>query len=101
MARRRRVRGPAEPCRTVAAESRSTVKRGRAMKTTDPLRPDKEFNMLSLKDLIEARDHYHVHLMHKENVVATAVGRYRIRSTDPWPTHRSQDGHPKEGAANP
>jgi hypothetical protein len=63
------------------------------MKTADPLRPDKEFNMLSLKDLIEARDHYHVHLMHKENVVATAVGRYRIRSTDPWPSGKPEEGH--------
>ena len=35
--------------------------------------------MLSLKDLVEARDHYHVHLIHKENVVATAVGRYLVR----------------------
>ena len=35
-----------------------------------------DFNTLSLRDLIEARDHYHVHLVHKRNVVATAVGRY-------------------------
>lgn len=46
---------------------------------------DKDFNMLSLRDLLEARDLYHVHLAHKENVVGTAVGRYLIRSADPWP----------------
>lgn len=53
---------------------------------TDYLSVDKEFNMLSLPDLLEARDFYHVHLMHKANVIATAVGRYLIRKSDPWPT---------------
>jgi hypothetical protein len=57
----------------------------------DFLAPDKQFNLLSLKDLLEARDHYHVHLMHKKNVVGTALGRYRIRVTDPWPTRE----HPR------
>ena len=37
------------------------------------------FEQLSLKDLLEARDQYHIHLMRHPNVVATAVGRYRIR----------------------
>src|SRR5215470_4013522 len=41
---------------------------------------------LSLKDLVEARDAYHVHLMEHANVVATAVGRYRIRKEDSWPS---------------
>ncbi len=26
-----------------------------------------------------------MHLMHKKNVVATAIGRYLIRVSDPWP----------------
>jgi hypothetical protein len=52
----------------------------------DYLSADKDFNQLSLKDLLDARDQYHVHLMHKQNVVATALGRYRIRKKDPWPT---------------
>ncbi len=43
------------------------------------------FASLSLKDLIEARDLFHYHLMNKENVVATALGLYRIRKDDPWP----------------
>jgi hypothetical protein len=45
--------------------------------------PKKDFSSLSLKDLLEARDAYHVHLAHLENVIATAVGRYRIREQDP------------------
>jgi len=43
------------------------------------------FNSLSIKDLVEARDLFHVHLINKKNVIATAVSRYRIRKTDPWP----------------
>ncbi len=38
-----------------------------------------DFSSLSLKDLLEARDLYHFHLMNKANVVGTAVGRYLIR----------------------
>ncbi len=40
------------------------------------------FSTLTLEDLLEARDLYHVHLTKKENVVATAIGRYRIRKKD-------------------
>ena len=56
----------------------------------DFLSADKDFNMLSLKDLLEARDFYHVHLMHKANVIATALGRYRIRKSEPWPQSSQQ-----------
>lgn len=38
-----------------------------------------EFGRLSLRDIVEARDLFHVHLMNKDNVVATAVGKYRVR----------------------
>jgi hypothetical protein len=43
------------------------------------------YSSLSLKDVIAARDHFHYHLMNKKNVVATAVGLYRIRKKDRWP----------------
>src|SRR5262249_42609103 len=49
------------------------------------------FSSLSLKDLLEARDLFHYHLMNNRNEVATAVGLYRIRKDDPWPTKT----HPK------
>jgi hypothetical protein len=52
------------------------------------LSPVFNFNDLSVSDLIEARDLFHVHLMNKKNVVATAVGRYRIRKNEPWPNQR-------------
>src|SRR5262245_24222407 len=44
---------------------------------------DVDYSSLSAPDLLQARDLYHVHLANLENVVATAIGRYRIRYTDP------------------
>src|SRR4051812_1084422 len=41
-----------------------------------------DFASLSLKDLLEARDLYHFHLINKANVVGTAVGRYLMRKND-------------------
>lgn len=46
---------------------------------------DSNFKSLSLRDLLEARDLYHYHLMNKANVVGTAVGLYLIRHSDPEP----------------
>jgi hypothetical protein len=46
--------------------------------------------MLSLRDLAAARDLYHLHLMAKQHVVGTALGRYLIRKSDPWPRGRTE-----------
>lgn len=46
----------------------------------------RSFASLSLKDLLEARDLFHYHLMNKKNVVATAIGLYRIRKRTHWPS---------------
>ena len=51
------------------------------------------FASLSLKDLVEARDLFHYHLMNKKNVVATALGLYRIRKSDPWPSKHHAAKH--------
>src|SRR4051812_36325697 len=48
-----------------------------------------KFSSLSLKDLLEARDQFHAHLVHKANVVGTAIGRYLIRKDEPIPQCRS------------
>jgi hypothetical protein len=45
--------------------------------------PTRNFKSLSVKDLLDAREAYHTHLAHLENVVATAIGPYRIRVKDP------------------
>src|ERR1700760_2371791 len=51
-----------------------------------------DFHSLGVHDLLDARDQFHVHLAHKANVFATAVGRYLIR-------HRDNDAgdRPKHG----
>ncbi len=46
---------------------------------------ENDFNLLSFDDLLKARDLYHVHLLNKKNVVATAIGRYRIRKKEEPP----------------
>ena len=40
---------------------------------------ERSVRSLSLRDVLDARDAYHVHLLHTPNVVATAVGRYLKR----------------------
>jgi hypothetical protein len=52
------------------------------------LNDDPNYPALSLMDLLRARDLYHRHLMNKKGVVATAVGKYRIRKSDSWPTDK-------------
>src|SRR6516164_7595490 len=41
-----------------------------------------DFSSLSIKDLLDAREAYHVHLAHLKEVYATAIGRYLIRKSD-------------------
>lgn len=50
------------------------------LKTADLRNHD--FSSLSIKDLLDAREAYHVHLAHLEAVYATAIGRYLIRDAD-------------------
>ncbi len=46
------------------------------------------FSALSITDLLDARDAFHVHLMHKANVVGTAIGRY-LQRRDPPPGRKT------------
>jgi hypothetical protein len=46
-----------------------------------------DFRSLGVKDLLDARDQFHVHLAHKPNVFSTAIGLYLIRETDPDSKH--------------
>ena len=51
-----------------------------------------DFSSLSVKDLLDAREAYHVHLAHLDMVFATAIGRYLIRDSDDNakdPTHHT------------
>ena len=49
--------------------------------------PERKYKLLTLKDLLDARDHYHVHLSHLNNVVGTAVGLRLIHEDDWYATH--------------
>jgi hypothetical protein len=69
---------------------------------SDPLDVPQNFDSLSVKDLLAARDLYHYHLVHKRNVIGTAVGRYLIRKEDEWPSEhdpkadsRARSGRPR------
>jgi hypothetical protein len=55
---------------------------------------DFDFSTLSMKDLIEARDDYHFHLMSKANVVGTAIGLYLIRDEDDERRRRNETDRP-------
>jgi len=66
--------------------------------------PRRDFHSLSVRDLLDAREAYHVHLRHLRNVVATAIGRFHIRNGDP-DSHepdaaRARDGAPRRTLYN-
>src|SRR5215475_8824418 len=70
----------------------------------DILGVERNFAALSTKDLLDARDQYHWHLIHKKNVVGTAIGLYYIRTKDDWPSEsrhvslsKTQLPRPKKG----
>jgi hypothetical protein len=49
-----------------------------------PFNPySRNYHSLSVRDLLEAREAYHVHLMAMDNVFATAIGLYRIHDEAP------------------
>jgi hypothetical protein len=52
---------------------------------------ERNFAALSTKDLLDARDQYHWHLIHKKNVVGTAIGLYLIRNGDERPSEDHSD----------
>lgn len=58
--------------------------------TTRIVAAEQEFSLLSLPDLLAARDLYHRLLMSKSHVVGTAVGRYLIRDEEPWPRNQME-----------
>lgn len=62
---------------------------------------DFDFSSLSLKDLIEARDLYHFHLMDKANVVGTAIGLYLIRKEEDWPQTPGEGVRPRRKLTYP
>ena len=58
--------------------------------------PRRDYTSLSLQDLLDARDAYHVYLSSLRNVLATAVGRYRLRRDDWYATHAPDEHRPAD-----
>lgn len=58
--------------------------------------PRRDYSSLSVQDLLDARDAYHVYLASLEHVVATAIGRYRIHREDWYATHPPDTPRPKD-----
>ncbi len=52
-----------------------------------------DFHSLSVRDLLDARDQFHVHLAHKPNVFSTAIGRYLIRDIDATKSDATHQHH--------
>jgi len=71
------------------------------MNNQDYLSLPNDFVLLSLRDLLAARENFHLHLMYKQNVIATAVGRYRIRKDEPWPDKNNPTGIPTRPPGEP
>jgi hypothetical protein len=61
-----------------------------ALRRTLPFPPRRDYSSLSVRDLVEAREAYHVHLSSLENVVGTAIGRYLIHERD-WYANNPPD----------
>jgi hypothetical protein len=60
----------------------------------NPFPPRRDYTSLSILDLVEAREAYHVHLSRLDNVVATAIGRYRIHQKDWFATNAPDEPRP-------
>lgn len=68
-------------------------------RNSDVLATQNNFRSLSVKDLLEARNNYHYHLLNKPNVVGTAIGLYLIRKQEAEPPVRGAAPPRKEGDA--
>jgi hypothetical protein len=62
--------------------------------------PRRGYASLSMKDLLDARDAYHVYLSTLENVAATAIGRYLIHEDD-WYANHPPGSHKPPGFKKP
>lgn len=58
--------------------------------------PPTQFSSLSIKDLLDAREAYHVQLSSMESVVGTAIGRYCIHRDDWYATHSPDTQRPPD-----
>lgn len=68
---------------------------------TRPFPPRRDYASLSIRDLLDAREAYHVYLSTLENVVATAIGRYLIHEDDWYASHGPNEPAPADRQRSP
>jgi hypothetical protein len=78
------------------AEKKRLREAAEAKARKQPFPPRRDYASLSLRDLLDAREAYHVYLSSLDNVVATAIGRYRIHERDWYATHAPDHPRPED-----
>jgi hypothetical protein len=78
---------PSEPQLTSSEKGKMPLQTGRPKAPTRIFPPRRDYASVSIKDLLDAREAYHVHLSELENVVGTAIGRYLINEKDWYALH--------------
>jgi hypothetical protein len=82
-----------EPQLTPSEKGKMPLQTGRPTAPAGIFPPRRDYASVSIKDLLDAREAYHVHLSELENVVGTAIGRYLINEKD-WYALNPPD-HPR------
>src|ERR1700722_3551256 len=67
---------------TLSEKGRMPLQTGRPKAPARIFPPRRDYASVSIKDLLDAREAYHVHLSELDNVVGTAIGRYLINRKD-------------------
>src|SRR5262245_53064200 len=84
--------------RRTRPQPRKQVTGKEAVRSSKPgvahLPPRRDYSSLSLRDLLEAREAFHVFLSTLDNVTATAIGRYRIHEDDWYASHAPDEPLP-------
>ncbi len=64
---------------TVSNKHKTQRNRSKLIRLETHLEEGRNFHLLGIADLLEARDAYHVYLTRKKNVIGTAIGKCRVR----------------------
>lgn len=85
-----------EPQLTASEKGKMPLQTGRPKAPARIFPPRRDYASVSIKDLLDAREAYHVHLSELENVVGTAIGRYLINKKDWYASHPPDQPRPAD-----
>jgi hypothetical protein len=77
----------AEAQQAHSEKGKMPLQTGRPKLPTRVFPPRRDYASVSIKDLLDAREAYHVYLSELDNVVGTAIGRYLINKKDWYATN--------------